>query len=248
MRRGGKWRCKIRTLRPSPYHSDLAVGLVTAQLSEGHRGRGWVGGWCWWGYAGYSPLRCTAAVSAGKAPLTICSLIANIRLHFLRRWSGTERRRLELWAPLPFYPLPLYCAPTALQGHTQTPPHSHTLLSHRTNQHAALRSTWMRRLLKAAADYTLSHKDIILRDVLLFEALSRWANEEAHFTVDVIMCILSYISCYKRTVIYSSEVWVMLLYYSEENIAFVALERKQEKSSYLSCVVIKEAIIQLPPL
>lgn len=41
---------------------------------------------------------CTAAVSAGMAPLTICSLIANIRVHFLRHWTGTERWRAVLWA------------------------------------------------------------------------------------------------------------------------------------------------------
>lgn len=41
---------------------------------------------------------CTAAVSAGMAPLTICSLIANIRVHFLRHWTGTERLWAVLWA------------------------------------------------------------------------------------------------------------------------------------------------------
>lgn len=45
-----------------------------------------------------SLLHCTAAVSAGMAPLTICSLIANIRVHFLRHWTGTERWRAVLWA------------------------------------------------------------------------------------------------------------------------------------------------------
>ena len=45
-----------------------------------------------------SLLHCTAAVSAGMAPLTICSLIANIRVHFLRQWTGTERWRAVLWA------------------------------------------------------------------------------------------------------------------------------------------------------
>lgn len=34
-------------------------------------------------------LHCTA-VRAGVTPLTICSLIANIRVHFLQHWSGTE--------------------------------------------------------------------------------------------------------------------------------------------------------------
>lgn len=48
-------------------------------------------------------LHCTAAVSAGMAPLTICSLIANIRVHFLGHWSGTERWWAELWAFLSLF-------------------------------------------------------------------------------------------------------------------------------------------------
>lgn len=58
---------------------------------------GWKGG----GASLLSPCslpHCTAAVSAGMAPLTICSLIANIRVHFLRHWTGTERWRAVLWA------------------------------------------------------------------------------------------------------------------------------------------------------
>lgn len=75
-----------------------------------------------------SLLHCTAAVSAGMAPLTICSLIANIRVHFLRHWTGTERWRAVLWAflslspPLPFslyvYSLWLWCRDTQTRTHT----------------------------------------------------------------------------------------------------------------------------------
>lgn len=61
------------------------------------------------------PLHSTAAVRAGMAPLTICSLIANIRVHFLRHWTGTERWTPELWAFLPLSsPLLLSFPPPSL--------------------------------------------------------------------------------------------------------------------------------------
>lgn len=56
------------------------------------------GGWASSLLPSCSSLYCAAAVSAGMAPLTICSLIANIRVHFLRHWTGTERWRPVLWA------------------------------------------------------------------------------------------------------------------------------------------------------
>lgn len=73
-------------------------------------------------------LHCAAAVSAGMAPLTICSLIANIRVHFLRHWSGTERWRAELWA---FLPLCLSRSCSTLPGdggriHKHTRTHTYT--------------------------------------------------------------------------------------------------------------------------
>lgn len=73
-----------------------------------------------------SLLHCTAAVSAGMAPLTICSLIANIRVHFLRHWSGTERWRAELWAFLSL-PLCLSRSSSTLPGAgVRTHKHTHT--------------------------------------------------------------------------------------------------------------------------
>lgn len=76
-------------------------------------------------------LHCAAAVSAGMAPLTICSLIANIRVHFLRHWSGTERWRAELWAFLSL-PLCLSRSCSILPGdggrtHKHTRTHTHEL-------------------------------------------------------------------------------------------------------------------------
>lgn len=99
--------------------SDIYQASVFVQRL-GHKGFlflsfwGWgvVKGGVWWSSAADGNLRkkgkeglvaccllcCTAAVSAGMAPLTICSLIANIRVHFLGHWSGTERWWAELWA------------------------------------------------------------------------------------------------------------------------------------------------------
>lgn len=107
---GGEWR--------GGCHGDLRKKTVRV-------GRG--GGWasllpsCSW-------LHCAAAVSAGMAPLTICSLIANIRVHFLRHWSGTERWRAELWA---FLSLPLCLSRSCSTlpgdgGRTHKHTHSHT--------------------------------------------------------------------------------------------------------------------------
>lgn len=92
----------------------------------------WLGGGGW---ASLLPpcswLHCAAAVSAGMAPLTICSLIANIRVHFLRHWSGTERWRAELWAFLSL-PLCLSRSCSILPGdggrtHKHTRTHTHEL-------------------------------------------------------------------------------------------------------------------------
>lgn len=102
---------------PLPVHADLGTKSAF-WVEEGWVGKvvGWgrqlpVGTWGrrWWrrGRRGESELAsclpcsllyCTAAVSAGMAPLTICSLIANIRVHFLRHWTGNERLRAVLWA------------------------------------------------------------------------------------------------------------------------------------------------------
>lgn len=72
-----------------------------------------------------SLLYCTAAVSAGMAPLTICSLIAKIRVHFLGHWSGNERWQAELWA--------FFCLPFSLYGYSPCLGHTNSL-THKLNR------------------------------------------------------------------------------------------------------------------
>lgn len=57
------------------------------------------------------------------APLTICSLIANIRVHFLRHWTGTERWRLRYGQLFSFLAT---CMRTHAHAHIhrQTPTHT----------------------------------------------------------------------------------------------------------------------------
>lgn len=94
---------------PVPMYADLGTKAVFWVRKVGGWGRQLpVGTWGRRRWRGKKPelasclpcslLYCTAAVSAGMAPLTICSLIANIRVHFLRHWTGTERLPAVLWA------------------------------------------------------------------------------------------------------------------------------------------------------
>lgn len=131
---------------------------------------------------------CTAAVSAGMAPLTICSLIANIRVHFLRHWTGTERWRAVLWAflslsptlPFSLYHCSLWCWCKDAHKHTcrQQLSHLANLLSYSVQlhilliEHAGTVTLWCKDAINVSIGWC-SLKCIFLSGVCLLWLLER---------------------------------------------------------------------------